>query len=1205
MWTEIFLRELKGGLRQPMVYIFFALFGALTMGAQLSDNISIGGAVGNVHQNAPHIITIFTSILSIFGLLVATAFFNNAAQRDFQYNFHQILFTTPLPKGAFFWGRFLGALALASIPLTGIFLGAIISTLIGPPLGWVEPDQLGPIPWEAFGMNFLLFILPNMFIAGSLIFGLAAYFRSTIVAFVGTMIIIVGYLVAQNYLSDIENETIGALTDMFGISAYQIAAKYYTPLEKNTLAPSFSGLMLQNRLIWLAFGGLVSLLGYRLFSFREKAKASAKAKSKAPKSAPRPALPKPSLAPQFSGGLGWKQFVSFASIQFFSILRSPVYRILLVFNVILVVSSLANSFDYFGLQSYPVTYKVLDTVSSNSFIFMLITLVFFSGEMIWREREVNIAGVVDATPHQSLHALLAKVTALVGILAIMQLVAVGSGILWQLAHGFTQLKLDVYLVDFFLKRLLPLSIWACVMVTLQVLINQKYIAYFISILLFFFQGQLLSLLDWSSNMLRIGGKPSLMYSDMNGFGPGLEGALWFMLYWLLLGGLLLLFAGMMRIRGQALGFLQRLKAVPGLARSRFALPLSVIGLVWAGVAGWVYYNTLVLNDITPSDVAEKQRADYEKQYRRYADKPLPRITAVTYHIDIFPETHDLDVRAEMRLQNKGEQPVDSLFYSTNTARYWHVDFSIPGAQEAFRDTVLGFRAFALAEPLMPGETLDIEITNQLITRGFGNEVNQRLVVHNGTFFNNRAVLPFLGYSEQAELSSKEKRREYGLPEKDRMPALQANCQTACEANYLTLGRADWVEVETYISTIPSQIAVAPGSLEREWTENGRRHFHYTVDHPSQDFYSFISAEYEVARKKWKGRDLEVYYHPDHDYNIEKMLLAMERSLTYYTEHFAPYEHQQARILEFPRYSTFAQAFPGTMPYSESLGFIVNLEDTTKNNVVEAIIAHEMAHQWWAHQEVSAHMQGATMLTESFSEYSSLMTMKQNRDPLKMKQFVKYDHDRYLRGRGFERRKELPLYKVENQGYIHYGKGAVVLYALQEYIGAELVNGTLREFLDGFRYEEPPYPRSLDFLEVLEAKTPDSMQYALDQWFREITLYDLRVTEARLKNLEDGRYQVEMDVEAHTITADSLGHERRKPMAQWVDIGAFGDDAEEDLIHRQRVKLSGREAETLTFVTDQKPAKVGIDPLRLLIERVVSDNIVRIEAEETNQDRSSL
>jgi aminopeptidase N len=324
-----------------------------------------------------------------------------------------------------------------------------------------------------------------------------------------------------------------------------------------------------------------------------------------------------------------------------------------------------------------------------------------------------------------------------------------------------------------------------------------------------------------------------------------------------------------------------------------------------------------------------------------------------------------------------------------------------------------------------------------------------------------------------------------------------------------------------------------------------------------------------------------------------MVEAVKKSLAYYEENFGPYYHKQARILEFPRYANFAQAFPGTMPYSESFGFIVNLEDESDNNVVDAVIAHEMAHQWWAHQEVPADMQGGTMLTESFSEYSSLMVMKQDADDMKMKNFLKYDYDRYLRGRSSEREKELPLYKVENQSYIHYGKGAVILYALQDYIGEDSVNTALRSFLEEFKYKEPPYPTSYDFLDHLKPRVPDSLHYLIDDWFKEITLYDLRLEDARAKQLSDGRYEVEMDIMAKKLHADSLGNETEVELQEYIDIGLYADADEEKLMTWKRIALDENE-QTVTITTDSLPAKAALDPRRILIERITKDNVRPVE-----------
>ena len=323
-----------------------------------------------------------------------------------------------------------------------------------------------------------------------------------------------------------------------------------------------------------------------------------------------------------------------------------------------------------------------------------------------------------------------------------------------------------------------------------------------------------------------------------------------------------------------------------------------------------------------------------------------------------------------------------------------------------------------------------------------------------------------------------------------------------------------------------------------------------------------------------------------------MLDAVERSLEYYTQNFGPYYHNQARIIEFPRFSTFAQAFPGTMPYSESFGFIIDLEDEEDNNVIDAVIAHQMAHQWWAHQLVGADMQGGTFLSEAFSEYSSLMTLKNlSKTSMKMRDFTKYDHDRYLRGRSGELEKELPIYKVENQGYIHYGKGSVILYALQDYIGEEKVNNAMKEFLEIYRYKTP-YPTSLNFLEILESKVPDSLNYLIDDWFKEITLYDNRLKSAIAKQLDNGKYEVNIEIEASKIKADSIGNERKVSLNEWIDIGVFSDSDEKNLIYQKRVKIIDS-LMSFTMIVDSLPVKAAIDPRHILIDRVFDDNIKSI------------
>ncbi len=323
----------------------------------------------------------------------------------------------------------------------------------------------------------------------------------------------------------------------------------------------------------------------------------------------------------------------------------------------------------------------------------------------------------------------------------------------------------------------------------------------------------------------------------------------------------------------------------------------------------------------------------------------------------------------------------------------------------------------------------------------------------------------------AALRDPNKRRKFGLPMIEPYPELTRECTDKCMDNYVG-GSADWVDVETVISTSPDQIAIAPGSLVEQWEKDGRRYSRYRLDHRSLNFYSFISARYAVERDKAGDVDLEVYYHPEHRWNVPKMIKSMQRSLAYYTENYGPYKHKQARIIEFPRVATFAQAFPGTMPYSESIGFIANLEKPDDIDMVFYIVAHEMAHQWWAHQVVGARMQGATVLSETMAQYSALMVMEREYGRDMMRKFLRYEMDLYLRARGQELVKEQPLLTVTpDQGYVHYRKGSVALYYLKELIGEARINAALKEIIDHFAYQEPPYPNAYALVDALKRHTP--------------------------------------------------------------------------------------------------------------------------------------
>ena len=488
-------------------------------------------------------------------------------------------------------------------------------------------------------------------------------------------------------------------------------------------------------------------------------------------------------------------------------------------------------------------------------------------------------------------------------------------------------------------------------------------------------------------MVKFGELPSSTYSDFFGWAPYRAGMFWFTHYWAAFSALLASATILLWRNGCETRWRHRFRNARLALHGRTAHVALAAVSTFLAVAGFVFYNTKILNHRGTEKDAQWVNARYEKAYKRYERIPFPKIVSLKYAIDLQPETGRMVVRGDAVLRNQTAAPIEQFHLNYHAGD--DVEASVQGARLVKRDVELGYLMYAFSPLMQPGESRMFSYTAKYRTRGF--EVQ---VVPNGIFFNNYGQVR-IGYQRDSEVD--DYRYKFGLPPREELPEPERNCTVNCARKYF-IPSSDWVPMETVISTAPDQIAIAPGSLEKEWVANGRRYFHYKLDHPSVGFASFMSAGYAVSREQWNGISIEVYHLKEHPWNVPRMREAIRKSFEYYTANFGPYPHRQARIIEFPRVAGFAQAYPGTMPYSESIGFIANLESPDAIDHVFFSEAHEMAHQWWGHQVVGADLQGATLLSESLAEYSALMVMEKEYGVGMIGKFMRYDNDFYLKGR---------------------------------------------------------------------------------------------------------------------------------------------------------------------------------------------------------------
>ncbi|WP_027000549.1 ABC transporter permease/M1 family aminopeptidase [Eisenibacter elegans] len=1194
----IFIRhELQRWVRTPMLWIFLLVVSLLVMGAVSSDQVTIGGGVGSVHKNAPSVVQRYYGVMSLVCLLMTTAFMNATATRDFSTGMHHFIFSSPIRRRNYFFGKFFGAYLIAILPLLGVSIGA----LIGPLMPWATAERFGSVVWDGHLQGILAFAIPNTFIVAVLVYALATNFRSSLVSFIGAMLILVLYSVSQGYTRDLEKEWLANILDPFGFQPMGTLSKYATIAEQNAAATPLRGQFLVNRLIWMGLALLTLLLMYTRFSFETKEIRWFKRK-KAAETVPATVAVSTNVGAirrftaQSAGQLSLRAWLTMLRFETKAIIRNQTFIILVILGLMNLTASLTSFTDTYGNSYYPVTYDVIDSIRGAFNIFILGIIIFYSGVLVWKERDANIHEIKDATPVGIGALFSSKLVAMLIAVFLVLCSAILLGVIAQTAHGYTRYELHVYAQSILVLDMLYFAYFTVLALLFHYLINQRYLAYFAFVAFIIVDEFIWYMLEIDTKMMSFGSVPSAIYSDMNGFGPFIPSLVGFHVYWTLFCLLLCLVMYAFYVRGKDTGLKHRLRT----AGQRFGqnrLALALLGGMFVLYAGFVYYNTTILNTFTSSKETENRQKAYEEAYKKYEGIVQPRWIDFTYELDVFPYERSLHSKVTAKAVNKSKQPIKELHFSLPLMPD-EVEIQIAGATLKTDDKRLRYRIYTLQKPLQPGDTLEMVVSHQKITKGFEASVSFTSLTQNGTFFNNRDIMPQFGYDEGREIGDKNKRKKLGLPVRQRMPVLNDKDLRNRSNSYIS-DDADWVQIRTIISTAPDQIAVAPGSLVKEWTKDKRRYFEYQLDHQSLNFYSFISARYEVARERWNDIDLEVYYIKEHAYNVPNMLKSMRKSLEYYTKNFGPYYHKQCRIIEFPRYAGFAQAFPGTMPYSESLGFITDLRKATEDDIdlVYYVVAHEMGHQYWAHQVVGAKMRGTEMLSETFAQYSALMVMEQEYGRDKMHKFLRYEMNSYLRGRGSEFEAERPLIETENQGYIHYRKGSVLMYYLKEMIGEAQVNTALASLIKDYGYQEPPYPTSLAALRAFQEATPDSLQYILKDMFEEITLFSNRVVEASYTQ-EGEEYVVSFETQSEKFRSDSLGNETPLPLNDYIDIAVFaanpkGKGLGKALVY-ERIKITDPK-QTFRFKVKEKPAQVGIDPYNYLIDRVPDDNLKRVSA----------
>lgn len=1176
--------------------------------AGIFDAITVTTGSSKIVNSPMGVLAAFAAPASIL-IFFYPSIIGSTISRDYESEMHTILYSYPFSKFQYLAAKFLSGFFVVNVVILAIF----IAVSLGFTLPGTNQEIVNPFDIKSYLDAYFIIILPNLFFYSSIIFGVVTFTRNVYVGFISVIIIVIIEALLEGLFSNPDNRFIAALFDPSGLSASNYYTRYWTVSEQNELYLPFAELVIYNRLIFILFGSFVLLSIYKIFSFSQNAftfSFSKKDSKRLTKSnfggITKINLPKLTL--DFSIKNDLKKLWSLSNIDFQYIIRNWSFVIIVILALLFNLIGLSELGNVFGTPTYPRTWKMLQAGATFT-LFINVSTFLFASNLLHRSRNSNINQLIDTTPTPNWIFLGSKFIAIVKMQLVLLSLVMISGILFQTYSGYYDFEIGHYLYELIILSLISYVIWALLSFLIITLTTERLVGFFIMIVLFI-GIPLLSLAGVEQSIFKYNAGTGFSYSDMDGYGSSINRFFLYKIYWLSLGLVFYILTYLFYFRGLPSNFRERISIAGSRFKGKYPKFLALFMLIFLSSGGYIYYETNVLNKRSSSKERELETVEWEKKYKKYENYDQPRIVSVKVDVNLFPKTLDADASGNYVMVNKTANAIDSLFLNHGSSiSTFEFDKETDLVLE---DTLYNFDIYKLNQALNPGDSINLFFTvknkpNTMIRSYSG-------VLRNGTFLNNSAF-PSFGY-KGGELTDDKTREKYDLPPNKLKPF--PSDSTALGNTYISKD-ADWIDFEATVSTSKDQIAIAPGYLQKEWIEGDRRYFHYKMDSKILNFYAFNSAKYEVVQDKWNDVKLEIYYHKDHDYNLDRMMKGMKAALEYCSTNFSPYQHRQLRIIEFPRTSGgFAQSFPNTVPFSEDIGFIAKVDDSEEggNDYAFFVSVHEVAHQWWAHQVIGADVLGATMLSESLSEYVTLKVIEQVNGKKKMRKFLKRSLDEYLTSRTFERKRENALMYNDGQGYIHYQKGSLVFYALSDYIGEKTLNKALSKYVKKVAFQEPPYTTSIDLLNHIKEVTPDSLSYLLNDMFETITLYQNRVVETKSEKLDNGKYKVDIEFKVSKYRNDEKGRafygERKKDsityqtddmkkpeysvfLEDYIDIGIFGEDDNENEteLYLKKHKISSIHNK-VSIIVDKEPKEVGIDPYNKLIDTNSEDNRKKIE-----------
>jgi ABC-2 type transport system permease protein len=1208
MFWEIFRFEIQNKLRRPAVYLYLVAIMVFTVGSFATGSLPLSD---KQLINSPQMIAFWCAAMSMMMMLVSSSIMGMALYRDIEFNTKDYYLTYPITKPGYFWGRFASSFLFMLLLGAVIPLAIFIGTKLGPVIGRADAQRFGPNYLYYYLQPFLTIILPNLLFTSCLFYGLVAITRNVKVVYTGGIILFLGYFISIFFFNHGGNFRAMILSDPFLLTGTRAQMSNSPSVLQNTQVIVIAGDYLLNRLIWAGLGVLIVLLTYLRFNF-EAFFSGRKDKAAIDETGVRKkgAFVRARVI-DFSGSYNRQTFYNLTMLELRNILRDNYFWIIIVLGAVSLGFAFWMPPGDFWVENFPRTIDFLGDFDITFIFFVFFIILFYTGETLHRDRITRYAFVNDSLPPPNWVINGSKLVSLVVFGAFLAMLPLVVGVIVQLLKGYHAFNFPIYFSYIGVRVLPRLEEMVLFCYVIHVVLNNKFAANGVAAVLWI-GGHLLQVTgEFNYHLLVYPYGPGGGISEMDGMGHMVEPILWFHLYWLIFGSLLIIVAALFFHRGVSTSLKERLQLIP--ERFKLVTRVFAVGLLAAflGVGGWLYYNVSYLNDFITKGERNDRAAQYERELKHYDSLPLPVVTRMVMHVDLYPEKQEQVMRGRVTILNPGQRPIDSLLLDGDELSDYTL--SMDGRAMPFVNPLLydraefnffrsrydtaPFRLYALVQPLAPGDSAVIDVTSVVRTRGIPNDLYGEKMLRNGFFFT--GGLPEAGYDDDDELSSPYERRKQRLPPKTDDEIAQDD---PVGIRTLKAGKsAHLVSADVTVSTSGDQTAVGQGRLLRQWREGGRNYFHYVLDDPgSYPPIGGLSARYVRFTDSVQLDHtvyINVFYDPADGVNVQRFVDGYKEGLRYYSRAYGPYPYNSISLAESNVYGP-RQGSMATLDFlPEYYGWNAHFTNSDQFDYCYYSAARLLSQQWWRFRVAPNETAGSMDIPEGLSHFDGLVMAEHKYGKDNMRWLLQQELQFYGFLRSRQEDADAPLIRSK-YWFVSEGKAAVALYGLRDLIGEDSINAALRQFKAEFGGRAAgPYAGANDLYRCLKAHTPDSLQYYLTDTWLKVTLYDNKTTEVSVAPTgKPDEYKVVLHVTVGKVWSDGAKEIVATGMADYIDVGVFGGAFQDKATGRwrtnpiflQKYKLS-EGGHVITVIVHGKPEWAGIDPYNLLIDVRPGDN----------------